>query len=123
MNTKIYYNIQVEENEKTEQIDFQMEYDENENVDGYSFNPTSGWTGYTEFTQGWSEQDEDLNELLRAIEDYATSMELDFLIADTKKEDIGKTYERDYYCDRYVHENKEYHFTVTIEDVEEGDEE
>ena len=121
---EIIYNIKAtNENGKTENIDFKQFYENDECTDAYSFNPTSDWTGYTQFTDGWSEQDPELNELLAAIKDYSTSMELNYLIADSEIEDIGKKYEVTYYCEGYIEENKEYQFTVEIiyvsEDIEE----
>lgn len=118
MNTEITYTITTKQNDKKEEITFKVEYDTNGNqVDGYSYNPTSGWTNYTNFTQGWSEEDPELQEMLMAIKDYSQSMDLDMLIADSTTEDIGNTITTEYYCDGYVTENKTYSFTITIDDV------
>lgn len=119
MNTTIYFTIKTQtENKNTQQIDFKLEFNEDgENTDGYSFNPTSGWTNYNNFDQGWTEQDEQLQEALLAIKDYSQSMQLESIVADATKEDIGKTTTTKHYCDGYVTENKDYTFEVTITDI------
>lgn len=119
MNTEIFYNIRTElEDGRSQEIEFSQEYNQDgECIDGSSFNPTSGWTNYTGFTQGWSEQDKDLNEALQAIKEYSQSMDLEILVADTTHKDIGNTYTTEYYCEQYVDTKQLWTFIVTIEDI------
>ena len=50
--TTINFNIKTQKDSKTQEISFQLEFNEaGEITDGYSFNPTSGWTNYNNFGQ------------------------------------------------------------------------
>jgi len=120
INTRIYFTIKCNEQE----IDFYNEYnEEGECNDGYSRNPTSGWTGYTQWHSGWSEQDDTLEETWAAIKEYSRSMALYDLVSSMTQEDINKEYETEYYCEDYVDEKKTYKFTVICYDIEEEYEE
>lgn len=103
-------------------IDFMNEYEDDECVDGYSFHPFTGQTGYTKWHDGWREIDEPLEEFWSAIRDYSESLELFELVSSFTKDDIGVTYETSYYCDGYVEENNEYDFKVICQDVTEESE-
>lgn len=117
---KIYFTIQTEKefnNEKKEhEIEFMLEFDETgECIDGESFNPTSGWTNFTQWHTGWSEQDPDLETLLQAIEEYSKTMEIVELVALMEQCDINKHYHQVYYCDTI---EEEYKFTIICTDLE-----
>lgn len=89
--------MENEENTEVEEIEFMLEYTkEGECVNGESFNPTQGWTNYTEWDQGWSEQDEKLNDLLVKIREYSQSMELEQLVAEMEVTDINKVYKTEF---------------------------
>lgn len=104
--------------DKEEQIEFMVEFnEEGELSDSASYNAVKGWVAYGNFMVGWSEQDDDLNELLYAIRDYSCSMAIEELLFDATEEDIGRTYHTSYFCDGYVSENREYSFEVCIDDV------
>ena len=102
---------------KSGKISFQLVFENESCVDGYSYNPTSGWGLYTTFQLGWSEMDEDINELLQAVKDFSQSMKCQDIISDCT--DIGECFEINYYCDGHVNENKEYAFMVIITDIDE----
>lgn len=117
---KIWFSIITKNGDKSERIDFSLTNDCGE-IEGESFNPVNGWTGYTKFDQGWSEQDEELQEMLRAIKEYSQSEELTDLILNVLPEDVGKTFNEEYFCNWFVDENKTYEFYVEINDAEFGD--
>ena len=121
---EITFSIQAQkkfnQTEKDHEIEFLLEFDETTGDcnDGQSFNPTKGWTNYTQFRQGWTEQDPDLNELLGAIEEYSRSPDLSEIIYNTGKEDIGTQYHTIYMCEDFVENKSPYKYTVTIRNIE-----
>lgn len=115
---EVYFTIKCMKKNRCTEIEFKVEMDEMGISDGYSFNPTTGFpTGFTRFTDGWSEQDEIINEHHRAIKDYVTSMECDLLLSEIEMKDIGREIVVDYFCNGYVHQNGKYKFIVKIQDV------
>lgn len=120
--TEIYFTIRAElevANEvKSEEIGFMLEFSsEGTCVDGLSFNPTQGWVNYTAWGVGWSEQDKDLNLLLKAIKDFSCSMQLEQCIADVTKKDIGTEIKQNYVCDSVDADGVK--FKVKIEAIDE----
>lgn len=115
----ISFSIITRNGEKSERIDFELSNDFGD-ISGRSFNPVNMWTGYSQFDRGWSEQDEELNEMLRAIKEYSLSEELTDLILNVDVDDIGKIYKRDYFCNQFVDENKKFSFDILITDAEFG---
>ena len=90
MKTENYFNLKIEkefENQiKSENIDCYFEINENGEIteDGGSFNPTTGWTNYTNWNQGWSEQDEDLNELISTLKEFqlTEAMWIEYIVSE-----------------------------------------
>lgn len=107
-----YFFIKTEEGNDVEEIEFMLQFDDSGECtdDGESFNPTSGWTNYTGWSYGWSEQDEKLNNLLDNIRDYSQTMELEQLIAEMEITDLNKEYHVKY---------EENEFTVICTSIEE----
>lgn len=127
--TKKYFTIKTSrkfaDERKTHSIDFMLQYDEDGNtIDGEGRNPCGGWTNYTQWHQGWSEQDDDLETLLAAINEFSRSMELDTLIGELDESDLQQEYIYEYTCENFEDpdDNITYHFEITLYDIEEGDE-
>lgn len=135
MTVEVTFNLSVEKNGKEENISFRIQcYPDVAEAEGESYNPTSGWTHWHGWNQGWKEQDEELNTLLSYIGIISNDFydEIEEFIECAEPGDIGKVAQwqateeellsvdsepRDY-------PNGTVNITVTIENVEylEGDE-
>lgn len=127
--TKKYFTIKTSRKfngeRKNHSIDFMLQYDEDGNtIDGEGRNPCSGWTNYTQWHQGWGEQDDDLETLLAAINEFSRSMECDTLIGELDASDLQQEYIYEYPCENFddPDDNITYHFAIILWDIEEGDE-
>ena len=99
---------------KEHEIDFLMEFDENQEcTNAESRNPCNTWTYYTGWHQGWMEMDEDLETLLAAIKEYSTSMDCEQLIAEMEITDINYQKEIIYTCTDHVEGTFTFHVTCT----------
>lgn len=112
--TNIYFTLKITEefdNEtKSEEGDFMLYFDENGTcTDGESFNPTTGWTNYTQWDQGWSEQDEDLQYLQELISEFSKTMKLEEIVSEMEITDINKEIPIEY---------DGHHFVVTCTAIE-----
>jgi len=92
MNTEIYFTIRASKKDNTEknvEVEFMMEFNNDGTcIDGQSFNLCSGWTNYTNWHQGWTEQDDDLEELYNVIREYSKSMECEQIVAEMEAGDV-----------------------------------
>lgn len=121
MNTNIYFTVKAEkkfdDEIKEHEIDFMLQYDETGKcIDGESRNPCNTWTNYTNWHQGWSEQDDDLETLLAAIREYSTTMELEEMVAEFEITDINYENIVEYECNDYV--DGLFKFTIICYDIE-----
>lgn len=106
---------------KSVETDFYLDFEEYEGcVDGMACNPTSTWTNYTQWDNGWTEQDDDLNTLWGAVKEYSKTMELEELIGSMDECDIGKSYSEEYKCESFCEPENNccYDYKVTINDIE-----
>ena len=89
MNTEIYFTIKTETETTDAEIEFNLQFRDNgECHDGESFNPTNGWTNYTEWHTGWGEEEE-TEELYDLIREYSMSMELEEIVAEMEITDVN----------------------------------
>ena len=124
---EVTFNIMVEKEGKSEDISFKNQvYPDGTTGNGESYNPTSGWTHWHGWNQGWQEQDEELNTLLSYIRIISNDDEIEEFVEYAEPDDIGEVTQwtateeellsvdsepRDY-------PNGTVNITVTIEDVE-----
>ena len=135
MTVEITFNISVEKNGKEENISFRNQfYPDGCTGDGESYNPTSGWTHWHGWGQGWQEQDEELNTLLTYVGIISNDFysEIEEFVEDAEPIDIGEVAQWTATEEELLSvdsEPRDYpsgtvNITVTIENVEylEGDE-
>lgn len=124
---EVTFNINVEKEGKSEDISFKNQvYPDGSTGNGESYNPTSGWTHWHGWNQGWQEQDEELNTLLTYVGIISNDEEIEEFVEYAEPDDIGEVTQwvitekellsvdsepRDY-------PNGSVKVTVTIEDVE-----
>ena len=88
---EVTFNIMVEKEGKSEDISFKNQvYPDGTTGDGESYNPTSGWTHWHGWNQGWQEQDEELNTLLSYIRIISNDEEIEEFVEYAEPDDIGK---------------------------------
>lgn len=111
---RITFEIEVTKNGKNQNNLFILEFDEDGECSGQAFNPVAGWGNYDNWTDGWSEQDEDINQLIGVISAYSGTMELTDIVGEMQTTDINKPIKRE-----YVHDKETYEIKITCIDIEE----
>ena len=126
---EVTFNINVEKEGKSEEISFKNQvYPDGTTGDGESYNPTTGWTHWHGWNQGWQEQDEELNTLLTYVGIISNDFysEIEEFVEDAEPSDIGEVAQWTATEEELLSvdsEPRDYpdgtvNITVTIEDVE-----
>lgn len=123
---EVTFNIMVEKEGKSEDISFKNQvYPDGTTGDGESYNPTSGWTHWHGWNQGWKEQDEELNTLLSYIRIISNDEEIEEFVEYAEPDDIGEVTQWEATEEELLsvdseprdYPNGTVNITVTIEDV------
>lgn len=125
---EVTFNINVEKNGKEENISFRIQcYPDVAEAEGESYNPIYGWTHWRGWSQGWQEQDEELNTLLSYIGIISNDFysEIEEFVEEAEISDIGEVAQWEATeeellsvdSDPLEYHNGSVNITVTIEDV------